>query len=78
MDLSTTLFITDLSRVAIQLGNIRRKQKRSITEVARTAGVTISFICKAEKGKSLARIDVLLLWCKALGFDQVVFCKGCV
>lgn len=68
-----TIVIFDASNMGPQLRQIRQKKGISITEVAEKSGVTISFICKAEHGRTPARITTLLAWCKALGFNQIIF-----
>ena len=70
---SDTLVIFDAENMGPQLRKIRQKKGISITEVAERSGVTISFICKAEHGRTPARLTTLISWCKALGFKQIIF-----
>lgn len=67
------IYIQDISRIGIQLGNIRRRKGMTISEVSIRADVTPTFICKVEHGKCIARIGTLLDWCKALGYKEVRF-----
>jgi len=68
-----TIYISDLDRIGVQIGNLRRKQGLSQTDVARMSGVSVAFICKVEHGKCIANVRTLLGIYKALGYKEVRF-----
>jgi len=67
------IFITDVHAVGKQIGNLRRKQKLSITELSQKSGVSSSFICKVEHGRCIARVDTLISIFRSLGYTDIVF-----
>ena len=67
------IFIPDINNVGRQIGNLRRKQKITITELSQKSGVTASFICKVEHGRCIARVDTLLAIFRSLGYTDIVF-----
>ena len=67
-----TLFIPDVSRIGYQLRNVRENKGMTITEVAENSKVSISFMCQVEHGKKVAKLESLVSWVNALGYQNIV------
>lgn len=64
--------VYNLGLIGIDLYQSRIDQKVTVKEISRRTGLHVNTIWRIERGEGIPRLDVLKLWCNALGYSEIM------
>ena len=65
------LTIDDITLLGPVLYQNRTEQGLTVKEISRRTGLHVNTIWRIERGEGIPRLDVIRLWCKALGYSEI-------